>query len=312
MDWDTLEHYHGSKDVLVISDIQGSNYGYGLLRALPAISLISQIFSLKPRFTYPKTWRQLNSVKQVGMYPHDWRRLQDIDDPATPYGIITNEYYEQSSPYSIQSLIARCRKAGQPVFLVTNTDNFQYQGQSRPVTDNGYAFDVGDYTMLFDIISDFYLEAGYHLPLQDTKNLFLQDNAILLNAISHSERSITTVEMLFEELPQAPYLPLFSAFTNIFNPGDEFNSSPLEQSKLDGFRKWLQRRIDRTQQECRTLAEQLNRSVIEDPNSFATATQIGHKTEPDVREFLSQHQHSSDPIETKYVDWLAQVISHDF
>lgn len=312
MDWNTLAYWVKARDVIVCYDAQSTGWGYGLLRTLPAIEHIATVMIDIPQYTYPKQWRQLGDVEQFGMYPHEWIRLQDISEIDSPFGIFTNEHYEQESPYTVSPAVSKIRGADQTAFVVSDIEKFELQIDSRPLADHGYVKDIGEYTDLYSVLNNHYNEYGYSLPLTDSRNLFLQDNAILYNNIHDPTSPVSTVEDLFDRLSEAPYLPLYSAMTRIFNRDDSFGAVALPESELEGFRKWLQRRIDRSQSECRDLAEALNRVVLNQNTVFTVESQIEHTTFSWVREFVASLRPEKNPVERKFVGWLEGVTRHEF
>jgi len=312
MDWDELAYWVEARDIIICYDAQSTGWGYGLLRTLPAIDHVATVMIDTPRYTYPKQWRQLGNVEQFGMYPHEWVRLQDISEVESPFGILTNEHYEQNSPYTVSPAVSKVRHAAQTVFIASDIEKFELQMDSRPLADHGYVKDIGEYADLYSTLKSHYTEHGYPLPLSDSRNLFLQDNAILYNSIHDPASDVSTVEDLFDRLPDAPYLPLYSAMTSIFNRGDSFGAVALPEDELEGFRKWLQRRIDRSQSECRDLAEAINRRVLDENTVFTVESQIEHKTFNRAREFVASSNPGKNPIERKYVGWIRGVIRREF
>jgi len=312
MDWDDLRYWVQARDIIICHDSQSAGWGYGLLRTLPAIDHIATVMIDTPRYTYPKQWRQLGDVAQFGMYPHDWVRLQDISDVESPFGILTNEHYEQEWPYTVSPGVSKVRRVGQTVFLVSDIEDFELQMDSRPIADHAYVKDIGEYADIYTVLRNHYTELGYPHPLSDSRNLFLQDNAILYNNIHDQDSDVSSVDDLFDHLPDAPYLPLYSAMTGIFNRDDSFGAVALPETELEGFRKWLQRRIDRSKSECRDLAEAINRQVIDENIVFTVESQIEHKTFKRARDFIVSSDPGNNPIERKYVDWVQEVTHHEF
>jgi hypothetical protein len=307
MDWEKLKFYASTKEVILYHDMVESRFGEGLLRGLPAIAHVFESLSCESRFTYPKTWRQLGNTAQFGLYPHQWIRIQDLADIEWPMTFITNSHYEHDEPYSIRAGVSKVRHSGNPAVIVSDDAQFRFQDDDRPLDDNGYAKALGEYDAVFDSVADQYEEAGYPLPLTDTKNLFLQDNAILFNRIADSDGSLNTTKGLFETLHTAPYLPLYTALTNIFNKDDRYGAVALPEDELDGFRKWLGHRIDRSKDETREIAEVLNESVLAEQTNFTTASQVNHPTLRQAETFLEDITPVSNPIERRYSRWLTEV-----
>lgn len=312
MDWEKLKYWASTREVVLYHDVETSQYGRGLLRGLPAIAHLFESLSLQPRFTYPKQWRQLGNTEQFDMYPQEWIRIQDLTDIEWPMTFITNKHYEHDEPYSIRSGVKKVRNSGNTAIIASDDAEFKFQGDDRPVADNGYAKALGAYEEVFSAVTDHYNEVGYTIPLSDTKNIFLQDNAILFNSVSDSGSAITTTQDLFEQLHTAPYLPLYTAFTSLFNRDDGFGAVALPEDELSEFRKWLGYRIDRSLSETREIAELLNNRVLSDQTNFTTASQIDHPTLIQAESFLESITPVTNVIDRRYSQWLSEVIANEF
>ena len=312
MEWEKLKYWASTREVVLFHDMKASQYGRGLLRGLPAIAHLFESLSLQSRFTYPKQWRQLGNTEQFDMYPQEWIRIQDLADIEWPMTFITNTHYEHNKPYSIRSGVQKVRNSGNTAIIVSDDDEFKFQDDDRPVGDNGCAKALGAYEGLFNAVADHYDELGYTIPLSDTKNLFLQDNAILFNRVSPSGPTVTSTQELFEQLHTAPYLPLYTAFTTVFNRDDGYGAVALPEDELSEFRKWLGYRIDRSLNETREIAEFLNGRVLSDQTNFATASQINHPNLIQAKSFLESITPVSNVIDRRYSQWLSEVISDEF
>lgn len=312
MDWEKLKYYASTREVVLYHDVETSQYGRGLLRGLPAIAHVFDSLSLEPRFTYPKQWRQLGGTAQFEVYPQQWIRIQDLRDVEWPMAFITNCHYEHDKPYSIRTGIGKVRNSENTALIVSDDDRFRFQGDDRPVADNGYAKSLGSYDTVFDAVTEHYNEVGYSLPLSDTKNLFLQDNAILFNRISDSGLKLTTTEALLRNLPKAPYLPLYTQLTTIFNRDGGYGSVALPEDELEEFRKWLGYRIDRSLSETQDLSELLNEQVLSNQITFSTASQIDHPTLIEAESFLESITPVSNVLNRRYSQWLSEVTRNEF
>ena len=243
-----------------------------MLRSLPAVNRINMITQWEESdvvsyttpdglFTYPKQWRQLGDVEQFGMEPHEWELLDNINPGIGPVCALTNTYYEQQLPYSIGSLISKCRAVKQPIYVFADEEEFEIHSATRPLREEPYTFPVdGGYPVVYEALKKYYQSNGIRFPLTDTRNVFLQDNAYLFNQIQ-SRNSVSSAEELFQVLPEAPYLPLYGAMVRIFNRTDSKGADAIPSEEVDGLRKWLMRRINWPSSTARDVAELLNEKV---------------------------------------------------
>jgi hypothetical protein len=104
------------------------------------------------------------------------------------------------------------------------------------------------------------------LPLTDTKNLFLQDNANLYEFVTGT--SLETTEALFQELPDAPFLPLNRPLEDIFSRNDQYGTVPLDEDDMTGLQRWLRRRIELDRSSVDDIVQGLNQEVSEEGRTF--------------------------------------------
>ena len=97
-------------DVAVIHDDVEEVYWW-LLRSLPAIRYLDF-----DSFTYPTSWRTLNTGGQFQSYTdqydyleYDYKVLGQIEEEAftNDLVVLTNEYYESETQYSVDHLVSR-------------------------------------------------------------------------------------------------------------------------------------------------------------------------------------------------------------
>lgn len=311
MEWDAVEYWWTSSELVFIHDSLDLSYNYGSLRSLPLLNRVGllvrgyDLHTTSPYwFTYPKQWRQLGGVDQFDMEGHEWRLIQEISAPTQPLCIIASDHYETETPYSIGGVISRFSQSAEPVYVVADTRQFQIQEATRPLRDEPYVNELpGGFGEVYDAVVDRYRSMGRHPPLSDTRNLFLQDNAILYNEIQ-AETPVSTAEKLFAVLEDAPYLPLYGAMVRIFNRSESKGANPLPESERGGFRKWLRRRVEWTNSTATSVSQSLNEAVMTDPNIFAAPTRVNHPTHRPVKRYLSQLDPAESPLDCLYTTWL--------
>jgi hypothetical protein len=162
--------------------------------------------------------------------------------------------------------------------------------------------DLGSYDRLYHGYEQIYDAAGWELPLIDTKNLFLHDNANLYELIEGAklEDSID----LFTRLPEAPYLPLYHGLSTIFAREDEYGVTPLDTDDEQGLERWLRRRVEWDRETARDIAAHLNEAVQADGTTFdpsyaARAPEV--KTAQQTAENIDAAESS---IHMRYQTWL--------
>jgi transglutaminase-like putative cysteine protease len=189
------------------------------------------------------------------------------------------------------------------LFVLTDDRQFQPQGARRPLYQEPFVDYVGTYSTMYETFESAYQEANWSLPLPDTKNIFVQDNANLYRLVDGG--SLTDTTELFEVLPEKPYLPLSDALSGIFSRPDEYGSVPLDaETELPELVRWLRRRIEWSRDTAREIANALNEAVVTDGSTFDPAAA---RRDPAIHE-AHMAAKNLDPtashINHRYVDWL--------
>jgi hypothetical protein len=242
-----------------------------LLRSLPALQYLGF-----ETFTYPTSWRTLNTggpnqryTNQFDYLDYQYRVLGELEAHPEEVGdlvVVTTEYYETQTQYSVSDLINRYSARPETLIVVSNAKRFTPVGAQRPFYMEQFVEHVGSYQRLLTGFETLYEEAGFELPLVDTKNLFFQDNANIYE-LATGER-VTTMPELFDVLVDAPYLPLYEVFTDVFAREDEFGTRPLDEEDVEGLGRWLRRRGELDKQTANEIARTLNNAVIDDGSTF--------------------------------------------
>ena len=296
-------------DVAVVHDNLDQQYWW-MLRSLPAIEYLD--FST---FTYPTSWRTLNTGGEFQSYTdqydyldYDYKVLGQIEEEAfaDDLVVVTTEYYEGETEYSIDHLVSRYASRPETLLIVTNSKRFTPRGGQRPLYQEQFVESLGSYDRLYAAHESVYDAAGWGLPLIDTRNLFLQDNANLYEFVTGE--ALQTAEELFAVLPDSPYLPLYDVFGSIFGREDDFGSVPLGEDDVIGLQRWLRRRVEWERGTARDVAEGLNRAVSRDGQTFDPSYAMPRRS-PVVREAVEEAD-GIDPNESsihkRYHAWLRQ------
>jgi hypothetical protein len=298
-----------ANDVAFIHDPEGSVH-FWKLRVLPALQYLGV-----GDFTYPTSWRQL---KQSWEYE---KGGQQYEFPEGAYhviggmdlsndedlGVVTTSYYEHQTKYSIKQLIDRYTLGEGTLVVIADKRDFQPVGGTRPLYQEQFVDRVGSYERVYDAIRETYINAGWSPPLRDTKNLFVQDNAMLYEFVE-GER-LTTAHELLTVLPESPYLPMYETFCDIFTTGGDQRSSPLESdTKVEALGGWLRRRIEWNRQKSIQIARELNRAVAANIETFDLSYAARSPKLRDAREAAKELSPETNDIDEKYHRWLTTTL----
>lgn len=290
--------YWLQQDHVFVYDLSATR-SFRQLRILPAMSYLGYKV-----FTYPKSWSQLAGTETYPLFDHSHTNITNMDVLDGPTCVITNHNYEENTPDTIGKLRNVPRVDDGRLAICADQKNFRIQGAKRPLRDQHNVI-TRSYQDIYDIFEEHYAEAGYTMPLSDTKNLFLQDNAILFEEVSGS--AVHGSEELFDVLSDAPYLPLYESLCRVFNRDDSFGSSPLTADEVSEFMKWMRRRVEWDNKTAERVTEMLNKQVLEDSNKFAHATRIDHTSTTEAREAQSRLDPEAHSLEHRLYHWLEGV-----
>lgn len=294
-----------ANDVAFLYDPEG-NVHFWKLRSLPALQFLGL-----GDFTYPTSWRQLKQTweyekggTQYEFPGSDYHVIGNMDHSSDDdLGVVTTSYYEHQTQYSIKHLVDRYTVGDGTLVVVADHREFQPIGGTRPLYQEQFVERVGTYERVYEAIEEAYEEDGWRLPLHDTKNLFVQDNAILYEFVE-GERLRTAKELL-KKLPDAPYLPMYETFCEIFSTENQ-RSGPLENDdKIEALGGWLRRRIEWNRQDSISIARELNRTVSDEVGTFDPSYVSRNPKQREARERANDLDPGASDIDAKYHDWLA-------
>jgi len=142
----------------------------------------------------------------------------------------------------MNDLVNRYASSEGSLIVVADERRFQPSGGLRPYTTSR-SVDISDGTTAFMRHLSSITRAKAGDAASRHENLFVQDNANLYELVEGDP--IETTSELFDELTEAPYLPLYKTFSNIFARRNELGVSPLESDDvIEAFGGWLRRRIE--------------------------------------------------------------------
>lgn len=294
MNWETLQSFLDRDGVLLIHDETDVGPGFGLLRTLPALTVLGV-----SEFTYPRSWRDIGNDREHGLVPHTYATLDDIEYDGQTMAALTNQYYEDETQHSISGIINQWIEKG-TLLVVADDKRFQTQQSLRPLYHEPFAIAQRPYTAIYDAFEEWYDNQGFDLPLRDTMNLYLQDNAILYEVVAGE--AVTRSQELFERLDDAPYLPLYDAVSTAFQSQEGFGTSPQKDETLTDLAKWLRRRIEWEYDTALSVVRQLNTQVAETARAFDPTAVEQDATMEDARREVDNLTVS--PLGQKYKDWV--------
>lgn len=297
----------------IISQTQDASIGYlwdpiensrwHLLRGLPALQYLGI-----SDFTYPTSWCQFNRGKRYTESDYKYHVVSGIPDIPTPepeFGAITNRYYETETQYTIKHLIDRYTRADELLFVLADEKRLTPQGGRRPLYQEPFVDAIGSYESVYNAFTKAYREAGWKFPLSDTKNLYVQDNAILYEFVT--DETVSTTTELFEVLPEAPFLPLYDVFASLFGREDELGSSPLGgEDEITELGRWLRRRVEWDRETSQNVARDLNRAVIDGGSVFDRAAARRSPAVGQARDRARDIDTEASQIHQRYADWLTR------
>lgn len=295
-------------EVAFVHDDDGTVHDWKL-RSLPAF----QFLGLE-EFTYPTRWRQLKQGwehekggRQYALPGYGYHVLGGIDLPdGTDLGVITTSYYEEQTQYTISSLVDRYTATEGTLVVVADQRGFQPDRGARPLFQEPFVTHLGSYDRVYRAIEASYNEAGWPLPLRDTKNLFLQDMANLYEFVE-GER-LTTAAELFDVLEMAPYLPLYRVFGEIFDQPDAHGTGPMATDALiEGLGGWLRRRVEWDRATSSEIARGLNRDVAADASTFDASYAARTPEVAEAATLAEELDSEANCIDAQYYDWLTEA-----
>lgn len=277
-----------------------SNSRWWMLRSLPALQYLGI-----DHFTFPTSWRQLAQGRtQYDYLDYGYHVTGNIELPDDAnLCVITNEHYESETSYSIEYLVNRFTSREGTLVVIADSPQFTPVGGQRPLYQEQFTERIGSVESFYEAFEQQYRKYDRDMPLTDTKNVFIQDNANLYELVTGE--SLSQAEQLFDVIPDAPYLPLYDVFSDIFARPDEYGSVPLStEDEVPGLGRWLRRRIEWDRQTSLSIARELNRAVSRDGSVFDPSYARRSPLLQDARESAGELDPNNNPIDARYQEFL--------
>lgn len=303
MRWAKLERALDEDSVTFVYDTQRNGNVEGLLRCLPPV-----LYTGIETATFPKSWLQLDRSGRHRLYEYEWRLLEDIESPTVDLVACTTQFYEDNYDiFSLRRVVNAYSTADRRLVVVGDRDDFELSGTVRPFDEDPVVDRTFSFESIYEAFEERYRSFGVELPLQDTENLFIQDNATILELASGEQ--VTTTRELIDMLPEAPYLPLVTSLSSIFASHTGIGSEPLDSVEArEELGKWLRRRIEFHREESLTVARQLNEFAIDHERLYDPAHRRQMPAMNEARSLRRELNPEENPIHDRYDRWLSEAI----
>ncbi|MHA1327031.1 MAG: hypothetical protein ACTSRH_06885 [Promethearchaeota archaeon] len=196
------------------------------------------------KFTYPKSWIYSSDTHLYDIYYGEYildRKLLKNNLPDNLICITVQYYEENESQYSINHTIRKYLNArNKNLVIITDEKNFEIRGKQRPLNEEYFINHILSYDKLFNEVLNYYMNFGFHLKLQNSKNLYFHDMSLLIYEITNIE--ITSFKEFYNNLFQFPFLPIWNFFTNIF--GKKGQKLPLMKTDLERLTNFFIKRLE--------------------------------------------------------------------
>lgn len=308
MKWSKLHRKYSDADVYFVYDeLNQDREKLCALRKLPALLRLGAA-----QTTYPKSWRKLDqwSTKQYEFETPPYVLLDDIPfEPNENLIAISDQYYEDNLPiYTLSRVMNRYVDSEAKLVIGSGNRDFEPHGAKRPLEESPFVGATHSYHDIYDAFFQRSKDVGYPYPLKYTKNVFVQENAALYVLVSGED--ITTLEEFFYNLPDAPYLPIWKTFSQMFTQDRRKGALVLDGNLREGLRKWLRRRVEVEYTEADELSRNFNALARRQERLFDPA----HRAKMQQMESAAQTLTTfPDKADDKYVErlksWLQESLN---
>lgn len=302
MDWDAFQLDIADASIVFVHDepIQDREQ-FSSLRKLPALRRLG--FSA---VTHPKSWRKLDqwSTNQFELEEVNFVTLEEVRRQQTNDLIaITDQFYEDEYPiFSLSQILNAYTQADHRLMVAGNDPDFEPAGARRPLAESPTIDENVPYRRIYEVFESRYEDAGLHFPLRGSRNLFLQDNALLYELVTGD--ALDTITDVFYRLPDGPYLPLWQSLTEIFTTDVPQGTRLLNQDQQKGLSKWLRRRVEVDYDESDEIASYLNHLSRRHEQLFNPYRRARKPGMAEARETIQELDIDDPGLEARYRRWL--------
>lgn len=307
MRWETLNReLQGPGVYFIYDELDRSEKREKLcaLRKYPALARLGW-----DRMTCPKSWQKVDqwSRNQFELEAPEFVHMDDVKiPPERDLAAFSDQYYEDKLPlFSLSSIINSYTRSSARLIVGAESKDFQMSGAIRPLREMGFLKRDLNYRRVYDAFEMRYQELGFQFPVKHSLNVFIQENALLFEEVTGTR--ISTLIELFEVLPDAPYLPIWRTFTDIFTTDVQQGTRLLDEDQRTEFAKWLRRRVELDYHQGEDFASYFNSLARRNEGLFDSQYRKEMDAMGDARAYLDELQ-VSNPVERRLATWLTQAV----
>lgn len=302
MDWDAFQQdLEDAAIVFVHDEPHQGREEFASLRKLPALLRLGF-----PAVTHPKSWRKIDqwSTNHFEFAEVNFVTLEEVrQEPPGDLIAITDQFYEDEYPiFSLGQVLNAYTQVDDRLLVAGNDSDFEPAGARRPLAESPRIDETFPYRRIYQEFESRYEEAGLHFPLRGSRNLFLQDNAMLYELVTGD--TLDTITEVFYSLPDAPFLPLWKSLTDIFTTDVPQGTRLLDHETQQGLSKWLRRRIECSYNEGQELASYLNHLSRRHEQLFNPYRRARKPEMTAARETIQDLAIDDPELEARYRRWL--------
>jgi hypothetical protein len=267
------------------------------------------------RLTCPKSWQKIDqwSSDQFEFEAPEFVHMDDIaESPDRDLAAISDQYYEDKLPvFSLSQVVDRYTVSDARMVVGGDDRSFETAGAHRPLSEMEFVEEAYNYRDVYSAFENRYKGLGYHFPLDYCLNVYVQENALLYELVT--DNSIRSTSDFFDILPEAPYLPVWTDFTQIFTAGVDHGTRLLDDTERTGLAKWLRRRIELNYHEGKETAAYLNDLARRRERLFDPVLRAELPEAAAAREYLAALERNDCPnfVQNRFRHWLTETTRVD-
>ncbi|UTF55587.1 hypothetical protein [Natronosalvus rutilus] len=260
------------------------------------------------RMTCPKSWQKVDQweTNQFELEAPEFVHMDDVEiPPKRDLVAISDQYYEDKLPlFSLSSIINSYTRSSARMIVGAGSKDFQMSGTIRPLREMDFLKRELNYYRVYEAFETRYEEFGYQFPVKHSLNIFVQENALLFEEVTG--RRVSSLPKFFEILPEAPYLPIWRTFSDIFMTDVQQGTRLLNEDQRIEFAKWLRRRVELDYHQGREIATYFNGLARRKEGLFDPHFRQEMAAMDDARSYLNVLE-VSNPVERRLASWLDQA-----
>jgi hypothetical protein len=264
------------------------------------------------RMTCPKSWQKVDqwTTNQFELEAPEFVHMDDVEiPPERDLVAISDQYYEDKLPlFSLSAIINSYTRNSARMVVGTESKDFQMSGTTRPLREMDFLERTLNYHNIYEAFETRYQELGYRFPVKHSLNVFVQENALLFEEVTGSQ--VSSLLEFFEVLPEAPYLPIWRTFSDIFTTDVQQGTRLLDEEQRIEFAKWLRRRVELNYHQGREIATYFNDLARRKEGLFDPRYRQEMGAMDDAKSYLNTLE-VSNPVERRLANWVNQAIGEN-